>query len=290
MRFSIAAIVSTIAATAVMAAPMVNLKRGIPENNLKVLNFALTLEHLETAFYTLGLEKFDLKAFEAAGLDGRIREQFIGIREHEHTHVETLQSIIKSANGVPVPSCKYSFPLDNVHSFLAISRAFETTGVSAILGAIANFQGDLLTDIASVVTVEGRQSSFVNEVTGLEGAPYPFDTPLDAREAFTLASQFIVSCPFQLDVVPFTKLTAALPDSDSKIVKFSFDGESSYKKTWCQFLFSNKVVVLPSEKCTIPSSAIGYFYLVITNTATPITLNDDSHILAGPALLFNGSH
>ncbi|KAF9342099.1 hypothetical protein BGX26_008366, partial [Mortierella sp. AD094] len=287
MRLSIAAIASTIATVAVVAAPVNNFKHGISKNNINVLNFALTLEHLETAFYTLGLEKFDDKAFESAGLHSPIRERFVHIKDHESSHVETLTAIIKSANGVPVPECKYNFPLTDIYSFVDIARALETTGVSAYLGAAANFDGELLTDAASIATVEGRQSSFLNELTGLEGAPYNFDTPLDAREVFTLASQLIESCPFNLGIEPFTQLKATLPDHGSKKIKFSFEGENTHKQTWCQFLYNDKVTVSRSEQCTLPPGAVGYFYLVITDTATPITFNDDSHILAGPALLFN---
>ncbi|KAF9115839.1 hypothetical protein BGX27_006080, partial [Mortierella sp. AM989] len=76
MRLSIAAIVSAIAATTVMAAPVSNFKRGISENNINVLNFALTLEHLEAAFYTWGLAKYDEEAFKAAGLNSYARERF----------------------------------------------------------------------------------------------------------------------------------------------------------------------------------------------------------------------
>ncbi|KAF9402880.1 hypothetical protein BGX21_008288 [Mortierella sp. AD011] len=288
MRLSIAFVASTIATVAVIAAPM-NIKRGLSKSNIGVLNFALTLEHLEAAFYTLGLEKFDDEAFRSVGLLSSVREQFVHIKDHESTHVETLKAVIENAGGVPVPECKYNFPLTDIHSFVNIARALETTGVSAYLGAAANFNGNLLTGAASIATVEARQSSFLNELTGLEGAPYNFDTPLDARQVFTMASQFIESCPFNLGVEPFTQLKATLPDHGDKVM-VSFEGEEHHKKTWCQFLFSDSVVVSPIEKCAIPSDAIGYFYLLITDTARPITFNNDRHIVAGPALLFNGDH
>ncbi|KAF9079105.1 hypothetical protein BGX27_007014, partial [Mortierella sp. AM989] len=163
--------------------------------------------------------------------------------------------VIKSANGYPVPSCKYNFPLDDIYSFVAIARALETTGVSAYLGAAANFEGDLLTSAASIATVEGRHSAFLSELTGLEGAPYAFDTALNARQVFTIASQFIESCPYDLGIAPFTQLKAALPENGSTQVKVSFDGENNYKQTWCQFLYSNKVTVSLREQCTLPPGA-----------------------------------
>jgi len=60
-----------------------------------VLNFALTLEHLEYAFYRDGLDRFDVKDFRKAktlqGFSNRIksdvRPNLVDVREHEETHV-----------------------------------------------------------------------------------------------------------------------------------------------------------------------------------------------------------
>lgn len=56
----------------------------------QILNFALTLEHLENAFYTLGLSEFDQDAFVKAGLPAFTRGRFEQIAEHEATHVQFL--------------------------------------------------------------------------------------------------------------------------------------------------------------------------------------------------------
>jgi hypothetical protein len=48
-----------------------------------VLNFALTLEHLENAFYSGGLAKYDDKAFTDAGLPSFARGRFVEVGQHE---------------------------------------------------------------------------------------------------------------------------------------------------------------------------------------------------------------
>lgn len=285
MRFSILAIASSIAVSAVSAIPARLSKR---DASTDILNFALTLEHLESNFYREGLAKFSQKDFDHAGFDGKVREYFVHIGSHENAHVDVLTSVIKSLKETPVPECKYNFPLSDIHEFMAVARALEQTGVSAYLGAAAGLEGELLTAAASIATVEARHSSYLNSLFGGQGAPYDFDTPLEAREIVTIASNFIVSCPFNLGVAPYTQLMASL-DSGSYKVKTSFKGPGA-ETEWCQFLFNNKVVVSLREDCTVPKEVDGYFYVVITDTKTPITDKDGAHILAGPSLLFKGDH
>jgi hypothetical protein len=55
-----------------------------------VLQFAQTLEHLETAFYEAGLGALDDRAFEDAGFPSWVRARFAQIQEHEGIHVEFL--------------------------------------------------------------------------------------------------------------------------------------------------------------------------------------------------------
>jgi len=78
-------------------------------SDVDVLNFALTLEHLEHAFYRDGLERFGEHDFRSAqtlqGLAYRmrkdIRPNFETIRDHEKTHVDTLASVIEDLGGDP---------------------------------------------------------------------------------------------------------------------------------------------------------------------------------------------
>ncbi|KAF9204598.1 hypothetical protein BGZ49_005115 [Haplosporangium sp. Z 27] len=279
ITFSIAA--STI--VAVSAAPT-------PPSAISILNYALTLEHLESEFYKMGLAKFDENAFIEAGFDSKVRDRIVHIGEHENEHVMTLTSVIKSLKGDPVPKCSYNFPMDNLIQFLTVAQALENTGVSAYLGAASGLSDGLLTAAASIVTVEARHASYLNELKGQLGAPYSFDTPLSPQQIVTIATNFITSCPYDLGVKPFNHLMASIDEKSSK-VETSFTGKGAKSpNTYCQFLYGSKTAVVPRSSCMLPKDADGYVFVLITSSKTPVTMTSQSNILAGPALVFNGSH
>ncbi len=61
---------------------------------MDILNFALTLEHLEVAFYTQGLNKFNATDFKTAGLPDFARGRFEEILQNEQAHVDALSSAL----------------------------------------------------------------------------------------------------------------------------------------------------------------------------------------------------
>jgi hypothetical protein len=70
-----------------------------------VLNYALTLEHLENAFYSGGLSKFDAASFEQAGFPDWVHGRISQIAEHEASHVAFLSGALGSAATKP---CDYN--------------------------------------------------------------------------------------------------------------------------------------------------------------------------------------
>ncbi|KAF9907583.1 hypothetical protein EC991_010795 [Linnemannia zychae] len=291
--FVAVAALATASFTAAAPAPAAP-KPGSNNQTLTVLNYALTLEHLEAEFYKQGLAKFNDTQFSDAGFDAKVRSRLMAIGEHESDHVTTLTSVIGSMKGKPVPICNYSFPMDNVTQFLAVAQALENTGVSAYLGAVSGLSGNVSTAAASITTVEARHAAYLNELWGQSGFPYAYDTPLGPREIVTLATKFITSCPYDLGAKPFTQLTASLPaaGSNSTMVTTSYEGagNTTTNSTFCQFLFGNNVTVSPRSECALPQNANGYVYVLVTKNKTPFSIAQDSNVLAGPALLFNGTH
>ena len=162
-------------------------------SDLDVLNYALTLEHLEYAFYRDGIGLFSF------GTDGRgqsIDTNLAAIRDHEAAHVETLASVIADLGGTPVEEATYDFgeAYSDPMAFLTTAAALENTGVGAYDGA-AQFLTDaeLLTAAGSIVAVEARHASYLNLLTGELPFPAAFESPLTMDEVLEIAGPFIVS-------------------------------------------------------------------------------------------------
>jgi hypothetical protein len=143
------------------------------------LNFALTLEYLEAEFYQKGLD--------AAGLipAGAPRNAILAIGAHETAHVTFLRNAITAAGGTPVPKPTFDFsagngsgngPFKNVFTdyalFLAVSQAFEDTGVRAYKGQAGNLisNNDVLTAALRIHSVEARHASHIRQMRRAQGA------------------------------------------------------------------------------------------------------------------------
>lgn len=158
-------------------------------DDLDVLNYALTLEHLEYAFYRDGLAGFTADNFGAG-----VYDNLILVRDHEDTHVDTLVSVITDLGGTPVQEATYDFGYANADGFIAVAAALENTGVSAYDGAAAAIQNvDLLTAAGTIVAVEARHASYLNLVNGMSPFPEAFEDPLSRAEVLDIAGPFIVS-------------------------------------------------------------------------------------------------
>ena len=74
----------------------------LPPSAVLILNYALTLEHLEDFFYADGLRKYSVQAFASAGYPAWVRERVSEISYHERGHVKFVADTIKSLNGTAV--------------------------------------------------------------------------------------------------------------------------------------------------------------------------------------------
>ena len=164
---------------------------------VELLNYALTLEHLEATFYREGLDNIGPAAFEAAGFQPEVREAIVEIGKHEKEHVTTLASVIESLGGTPVEEAKYDFGYEegDLTGFLATAAALENTGVSAYEGAAQYAIGapELLTAALTIHGVEARHAAYLNVLNGTVPFPEAFDPPLTPAEVLAIAGPFIVS-------------------------------------------------------------------------------------------------
>lgn len=118
MKFSVTSLFML--AASVIAAPVVDtqldagalLRRELNKraiSDVDILQFALTLEHLENAFYHEGLRKFDQAAFDKLDYVKRTRFNIKEISYDESTHVTFLSGALKAAGVSPTKACTCMF-------------------------------------------------------------------------------------------------------------------------------------------------------------------------------------
>ncbi|MBA3827891.1 MAG: ferritin-like domain-containing protein [Taibaiella sp.] len=143
---------------------------------IDTLNFALTLEILEAAFYNQGL------ASSSLAIPASDRPAFVTISTHENAHVAFLTNTINSLSGTPVSLASFTIDLtaggafadvlSNYSTFLAVSQTFEDTGVRAYKGQAANLMGNsaILGAALQIHSVEARHAAHIREIRALAGA------------------------------------------------------------------------------------------------------------------------
>jgi sugar lactone lactonase YvrE len=172
-------------------------------NDVDVLNFALTLEHLEAAYYNEFLEEYSESEVERSDVaqifadDGSrfsTYQKIRTVRDHEEAHVEALTSTIEDLGGEPVEPAEYEFPYDSIEEFAALSATIEAVGVSAYAGAAPLIESDaVLKAAASVHSVEARHTAYFNVLNTTSRFSNAFDEPRSMEEVLEISSQFIVS-------------------------------------------------------------------------------------------------
>jgi rubrerythrin len=146
------------------------------EEILKVLNFALTLEHLEATFYEMGM---DARVNGNLLLQGRERRVFSIIGTHEKQHVEFLTKTIMALGGKPVAKPKFDFTaggafptvFSDLATFMTLSQIFEDLGVRAYKGQATKLMENdaVLTAALQIHSVEARHAAKVRTMRGCEG-------------------------------------------------------------------------------------------------------------------------
>lgn len=162
------------------------------KTDVDVLNYALTLEHLEYAFYRDGIGNF---SFGNDAFGNSIDAYLADIRDHEGAHVATLTQVISDLGGEPVGEATYDFGYGaDGQKFLMTAAALENTGVSAYDGA-GKFISDagLLTAAGGIVAVEARHAAYLNLITGTSPFPDGFEMAKSPDEILEIAGPFIKS-------------------------------------------------------------------------------------------------
>ena len=154
-------------------------------SDAEILNFALTLEYLERAFYQ--------EKGKQVGLSGQAKTYAEEFGSEEAQHVDALMGAIKELGGTPVKKPTFVFPVTNEKTFLALASVLENTGVGAYNGAAPSLHSKtILTVAGSIVQVEARHAASIDLL--LDKSPTPngaFDPPETMQEVLAKAGPLI---------------------------------------------------------------------------------------------------
>lgn len=157
----------------------ISTRRKSKRNDVKILQYALTLEFLESEFY---------KAANASGaITDPLVQRFAQITgQHEADHVKTLRAVLGAA-AVKKPKFDFGDTVTDEAKFKATAQALEDTGVSAYAGQGPNVSQRAVVKAAlSIHSVEARHAAWIRFING--GANAMTDTgDLPAPKAFDKA-------------------------------------------------------------------------------------------------------
>ena len=155
--------------------------------DVDVLNFALTLEYLETAFYQEGAK--------AKGLSSDVAEAVKTFGNEEQQHVDALTKTITDLGGKPVTAPKVDFgDVSSESKFLKLAVTFEDLGVSAYNGAAPSIKSkEVLAAAGSIVQIEARHAATVRLLSKEDPAPSSFDETASMKQVLKAVKPFVKS-------------------------------------------------------------------------------------------------
>jgi ferritin-like protein len=159
-----------------IAAPA--LAKPSKKQDVKILNYALTLEYLEAAFYSEAVSKGAISgdALEAAKI----------VRDHELAHVKALKSVLGKA-AVKKPKFDFMHTTGDQATFLATAVALEDTGVAAYAGQGPRVSQKAVVQAAlSIHSVEARHAAYFRTLAGMTFAPNAFDKSKSMKQVLKI--------------------------------------------------------------------------------------------------------
>ena len=158
------------------------------KGDLAIVQYALTLEHLETDFYNAVIDSGKIK-------DRQLGKVAMMIRDNEQEHVDALTQTVKQLGGTPKrPKTNFDAVLKGGKAMILQTAAtVENLGASAYLGQVGRIKSkDVLAAALSIHTVEGRHAAALNHVVGKTIVPDgAFAKPASMAEVLPKVKPFL---------------------------------------------------------------------------------------------------
>jgi hypothetical protein len=157
--------------------------------DVAILNYALTLEYLQAAFYTEAerMGALRARAAEAAEVVGAV----------ERAHVKAFKDVL-GRKAVKRPSFDFQGTTEDQNAFLKTAVAFEDLAVEAYKGQAPRLQtNSALAAALAIHSVEARHAAWMRYLFGVEPATRAFDQPRSKQQITRVvqSTNFISSSP-----------------------------------------------------------------------------------------------
>ncbi len=134
-------------------------------SDVDILNYALTLEYLEAAFYNEAVAKGALKGETAVFAKT--------VAAHENAHVSFLKNAL-GAKAVAKPKFDFKGTTGKQATFQATAEVLEYTGVAAYLGQVGNIASKKILGAAgSILPIEAYHAAWIADIRRHGAAPRP---------------------------------------------------------------------------------------------------------------------
>lgn len=153
--------------------------------DVDVLNYALTLEHLEAELYRV--------LIAANFLSGKEAQYVRDFGAAEAAHVDAITAVIKQLGGTPVAkAAKYNFTAPkNRGDVLNTLATVEEVGAGAYLGAADKIESkDVLTAAGGIAQVEARHAAVIRSIAGMDPVPSPLVTAIPMERVLEIVKPF----------------------------------------------------------------------------------------------------
>lgn len=174
LRRSLAAGGTVLAGGVVIAGlPRLAVSAPSPAQDLEILNFALQLEYMESAFFT--------EASTKGRLTGELLEFAELVRGHERAHVAFLRNALGD-KARKRPTFDFGEATRDPKAFTSAAVALQDLMVAAYNGQAANLTTGVLASAAKIVSVEARHAGWIRAIAGNNPAPKATEVPKTAAE------------------------------------------------------------------------------------------------------------
>jgi rubrerythrin len=153
--------------------------------DLAILNYALTLEYLETEFYG--------KVVAAGLFSGKVGALIKDFARQETTHVEALKGAVEKLGGTPAAKPAGKFPISSAGQVAQLAYTVENLGAAAYLGQAANIKSpEVLASALAIHTVEARHAATLGTLVKKSVTPHgAFATPADMPTVLAAIKPFL---------------------------------------------------------------------------------------------------